>query len=238
MGSHTPVVYTTDQFKWHKRTQAFYASIKMLTAFRHGNKRFKRKKKFIIVNPKTNVSVEFISDREYTRAYRFRSRSKPAYYCYVFKPGFNPDDKYDISPVSFIKIYPADEHKKYHVYYNGDMEKIYIDYNFLGRGTPGTKSTMNEIYKKIGVKRTLTISIQDCLDEGFCMDGIIRYLSNFTSCKFPYLKQLKAWRKKCPTFILQYKVTFDIYNDKWDVYNKFKHKTIFCPIEKLILKKV
>jgi len=245
MGSHAPVVYTTDQFKWYSSKQAFYTNVKMLTAYRHGNKKFKNKKKFIIVNPKTNVSVEFISDKEYTNVYRFRSRTGYMCFCYVFKPMFNPDDWKDISPVRFLKIYPTDEHKKYYVYYNGVRKKIYINYNHLCRWKwqGGIISTMHEVYKELGVKRLLSLSAQDMLDDGYSIQCFINILHKNIGTKFPYLTQLltqlEKWGLDCPTFILQYKVTFVIkrFHERLSLYKRFKHKVRFCPIEKLLLKK-
>jgi len=237
MGDHIPVVYTTDQFKWYKSHQAFYTHEKTLTALKFGNKRFKKKKKFIIVNPKSNISVEFVSDREFFNAYRFRSRGENVYHCYILKKTFKLDDSEDMSPVKFIKIYSSRLSNRYNVVANGVVKIIYLDYNFLQRGKNGIKSTMKTLYKKLGVKRTLTISIQDCLDKGYCMEGIINYLRKFSYMKFPYVKQLQDWGENCPTFILQHKVTFEVRSDRWDVYRKFKDKTRFCPIEKLILKK-
>ena len=238
MGSHTPVVYTTDQFKWNNKNQLFYTDIESLTAKNHGKKNFKGKKKFIIKNKKTNFSLEYVYKREYPKAYFFKSVSKPSYACYVLKHISYINDIHNLSPVRFLKLYHSKPFNTdiFYMHYNGFVYTLHLPNNILGKNTYGNKYTMRNLYKNIGIKRYLTISIQDCLDKGFCFEGISKYLT-LSSFWFPYTKQFRAWGEKCPKFILQHKVTFNIYSNKSYLYKKFKDKVRFCPTEKLLLKK-
>jgi len=81
------------------------------------------------------------------------------------------------------------------------------------------------------------------LDDGYSIQCFINILHKNIGTKFPYLTQLltqlEKWGLDCPTFILQYKVTFVIkrFHERLSLYKRFKHKVRFCPIEKLLLKK-
>lgn len=225
--------YDIKQFRYCESNQTFYSDVKSLATKKKHRKKFS-KKKFVIINNKTNVAYAFVQLREYYNAYKFvtKCKLKKKLFVVIFKPGLNKKDRKDLSPVKHLNIYATDKATIYKVCLPYTSIEIQMKYGFCTRMK---KINMQDVYARIGVKRYVDLSVQNFIDSNLSYVMFLSMLKDKELIKKSHYKALMNKGKNCPTFLLKKKYPIEVWGNSY-CKKMFSPLVRFCPISKMQLK--